>query len=516
MKLSESIEAVRPLMDRSASRMPDKAPGDKNITKVVHRSDQISAGGLFVAIRGAHVDGHRFVADAVARGAGGVVVEEDVEVPGGTTVIRVSDTRKALGLISARFYGHPADDLVMIGITGTNGKTTIAWLLEGLLAAQGFTVGVIGTINYRYGGKVFDNPLTTPEASDLQRILADMKAAGVTHVVMEVSSHGLDLERVRGCSFDVGVFSNLSQDHLDFHKTMEAYREAKKRLFTVYLRPGRERDDCAAIINVSDPAGGEIAAASGHCWLIRVGMSAENSNIYPLDADYQPSGIKAAIRTPAGTVSIDSRLAGRFNLKNILCAVGVGVALGIPTFVIGMGINKVASVPGRLERLSDKAGRHVFVDYAHTPDALENVLATLREISAGRLICVFGCGGDRDTGKRPKMGEIAGKMSDLAVITSDNPRTEAPLAIIEAIREGTRAVCPRQLTPAEVEASRGEAAAYVVEPDREKAILLAIQAARPGDAVLIAGKGHETYQIVGDRVLHFDDRETAKRGLAIN
>lgn len=516
MKLSESIEAVRSLMDRSASCLPDEALGDKAVTAVVHRSEQVTAGGLFVAIRGARVDGHRFVGDALARGAAAVVVEEDVEVPGGTALIRVSDTRKALGLISARFYGHPAEDLVMIGITGTNGKTTIAWLLEGLLAAHGFHAGVIGTINYRYDGKVFDNPLTTPEASDLQRILADMKAAGVTHVIMEVSSHGLELERVRGCSFDIGVFSNLSQDHLDFHHTMEAYREAKKRLFTVYLKPGKGRVECAAVINVADPAGTEIAAVSEHCWLIRVGMAAQNSNIYPLDADFQPSGIKAAIRTPAGTVTVDSRLAGRFNLKNILCAVGVGVALGIPTFVIGMGINAVASVPGRLERLSDAAGRHVFVDYAHTPDALENVLATLREISAGRLICVFGCGGDRDTGKRATMGEIAGKMSDLAVITSDNPRTEAPLAIIEAIREGTRPVCPQELTPAEVEASRGVAAGYVVEPDREKAIHLAIQAARPGDAVLIAGKGHETYQIVGSRVLHFDDRETAKRGLAIN
>jgi len=516
MKLSESIEAVRSLMDRGASCLPEEARRDEAISAVVHRSDQITAGGLFVAIRGARVDGHRFVGDAVARGAGAVVVEEDVEVPGGTAVIRVSDTRKALGLISAAFYGYPAEDLVMIGITGTNGKTTIAWLLEGLLAAQGFQVGVIGTINCRYGGKVFDNPLTTPEASDLQRILADMKAAGVTHVIMEVSSHGLELERVRGCSFDVGVFSNLSQDHLDFHHTMEAYREAKKRLFTDYLRPGKGRGDCAAVINMADPAGAEIASASGHCWLIRVGMAAENSNIYPLDADFQPSGIKAAIRTPAGNVSIDSRLAGRFNLKNILCAAGVGVALGIPTLVIGMGINHVASVPGRLERLSDEAGRHVFVDYAHTPDALENVLATLREVSAERLVCVFGCGGDRDTGKRAKMGRIAGQMSDLAVITSDNPRTEAPLAIIEAIREGIRAVCPQELTPAEVEAGRGEAAGYVVEPDREKAIRLAIQAARPGDAVLIAGKGHETYQIVGNRVLHFDDRETAKRGLAIN
>jgi len=445
-----------------------------------------------------------------------VVVEKDVDVTDGIGVIRVSDTRKALGLVSARFYGHPAEDLVMIGITGTNGKTTIAWLLEGLLAAQGFQVGVIGTINYRYGGKVFDNPLTTPEASDLQRILADMKAGGVTHVVMEVSSHGLELERVRGCSFDIGIFSNLSQDHLDFHPGMEAYKEAKKRLFTVYLRPRKGRGECAAVINVADPAGAEIATASEHCWLIRVGMAAENSNIYPLNSDFQASGIKAAIRTPAGTVSVDSRLTGRFNLKNILCAVGVGVALGIPTLVIGMGISQVTSVPGRLERLSDEAGRHVFVDYAHTPDALENVLATLREVSNGRVICVFGCGGDRDTGKRAKMGEIAGQMSDLTVITSDNPRTEAPLAIIEAIREGILAVCPQELTPAEAEAGGRDASGYVVEPDREKAILLAIQAARPEDAVLIAGKGHETYQIVGSQVLPFDDRETAKRGLATN
>jgi UDP-N-acetylmuramyl-tripeptide synthetase len=487
---------------------------DPFVTSVEHRSARVRQGSLFVAIKGERADGHTFVEDAVGRGAAAVVAERPVPVPDGVALLLVDDSRKALGNLAAFANGEPSERLVMIGITGTNGKTTIAWLVEQVLSAAGESPGVIGTINYRYDGKAFDNPLTTPEASELQRILKEMADSGTSHVVMEVSSHGLALERVRGCRFDVAVFSNLSQDHLDFHKDMGDYAEVKKRLFSTYLGGKKGSKPCAAVINISDSAGSRMLGAVHGCRLFKVGRKEDGAEIYPVEKSFDLSGIRAVIETPAGRLRIRSPLAGAFNLENILCAAALGVCLGVPVPVIEKGIGAVENVPGRLERISDEAGRHVFVDYAHTPDALENVLNTLREITSGRLVCVFGCGGDRDKDKRPKMGDIAGRLSDIAVITSDNPRSESPMTIIEAIRQGTSRVMPRCNSLEGGASAARETSGYIVEPDRKKAILLAIEAARAGDAVLIAGKGHETYQIIKEEILPFDDRQMAIEGLS--
>lgn len=516
MNLALLIEAMRPVVPGLPARQAAEGGAQIPVAAVHHRSDRVTPGTLFVAIRGARADGHAFVADAVSRGAVAVVVEQDVWVPEKAVRIRVTDSRKALALASACFFGRPSRHLVMTGITGTNGKTTIAYLMEQILASGQIKAGVIGTINYRYAGEVFDNPLTTPEAPELQQILADMRSAGVSHAVMEVSSHGLELERVGGCEFDVAVFSNLSQDHLDFHKDMRAYGNAKKRLFTEYLRPaGGEGRAGVAVIHTGDTAGRGLAEELSGCRVIRVGADPEN-HIYAKDVIFDQSGIRAQIKTPEGEIPIRSRLVGRFNLENILCAVGAALALDVPAAAIKAGIESFANVPGRLEKIDDEAGRHIFVDYAHTPKALANVLETLREINAGRLICVFGCGGDRDADKRAKMGEIAAHLSDVVIITSDNPRTEHPMDIIAAIRTGVHRILPRQVTGAQLAEGDGEQACFVVEPDREQAIFLGIRAARAGDTVLVAGKGHESYQIVGEAVLAFDDRKTARRAIALN
>ncbi|HMA66191.1 MAG TPA: UDP-N-acetylmuramoyl-L-alanyl-D-glutamate--2,6-diaminopimelate ligase, partial [Desulfosalsimonadaceae bacterium] len=409
MKLSACMQSIESLLDRQNSRMPVSGGEYREVSSVEHRSDRVGTGSIFVAIRGAQADGHDFIADAVSRGACAVVAEKDVECGETAAFFRVESSRKALGLLAARFFGFPSEKMLMIGITGTNGKTTIAYLLEHILAASGARAGVIGTINCRYAGEVWENALTTPEATDLQRILADMHRAGVSHAVLEVSSHGLALERVQGCGFDVGVFSNLSQDHLDFHSDMDDYREAKKRLFADFLRRKNKGGACAAVLNMADPAGPVMAAAvSPECRQLQVGRD-RSRDVYPESVSFGPQGIDACIQTPGGAVSVRSGLVGWFNLENLLCAAGAAVALGIEPSVIAGALCSFSAVPGRLERIPDKAGRHVFVDYAHTPAALENVLDTLGRISSGRIICVFGCGGDRDSGKRPKMGEIAAK-----------------------------------------------------------------------------------------------------------
>ncbi|MBS3757882.1 MAG: UDP-N-acetylmuramoyl-L-alanyl-D-glutamate--2,6-diaminopimelate ligase [Desulfobacterales bacterium] len=514
MRLSLLIEAIYSELEVEQAHPVPADLMDMEIPAIHYRSDSVIPGGVFVAIKGQRADGHSFVSDAVSRGAAAVIIDRDVAGVKDAVMLRVDNSRKALALLAARFYGNPSDRLVMIGITGTNGKTTIAYLIERMLAMQKVPVGVIGTINYRYGGRIFDNPLTTPEAPELQCILAEMADAGVTHVVMEVSSHGIALERVRGCLFDVGVFTNLTQDHLDFHRDMGAYWEAKKQLFTAYLDPKSGKGAGSAVIHTADKRGRELAAELAHCPIIRVGMDAQNT-VYPTHTAFDQTGTRANIHMGEGELTIRSGLAGRFNLENILCAAAVGRVLGVPPEGIKAGIESVSNIPGRMERISDAAGRHVFVDYAHTPNALENVLETLREINPGRLICVFGCGGDRDMDKRPKMGAIAASKSDLVIITSDNPRTESPMDIIEAIRIGAHRVLPRRLSAAELEDDLGSTG-YVVEPDREKAILLGIRISKPGDTVLIAGKGHETYQIVGSRILDFDDRKIAEQGLSLN
>jgi UDP-N-acetylmuramyl-tripeptide synthetase len=502
VRLSRLIAALEPISVNGL------AGGDPEIASLHYRSQEVAPGGLFVAIAGLSTDGHDYVADAVARGAAAVVTEKPV--PGAAALVRVADSRRALAELSVRFYGNPSSEMVVIAVTGTNGKTTTSYLIESILAQAGHRPGVIGTINYRYGGESFANPVTTPESLDLQRILADMRGAGVTHVVLEASSHAIELKRIHGCLIDVAVFTNLSQDHLDFHGDMEAYWAAKKRLFTHHLVTGEKAGRAKAVVNTDSAHGAELAAA------LRLPVLTAGTGP---GCALRGEGLACTLKGVRGTIAagdelfdFDSPLTGRHNAENILCAAGAAWALGVPPAAIRAGIEALAHVPGRLERVADPGGRFVYVDYAHTPDALENVLAALRALTAERIVCVFGCGGDRDRGKRPQMGAIAARLSDLAVVTSDNPRSEPPQAIIDQILPGVLEAGAHKC-PAAGEGVPTDRRSFVVEPDRRRAIGIAIHSARPGDTVLIAGKGHETYQIVGRTVLAFDDREEARRAI---
>jgi UDP-N-acetylmuramyl-tripeptide synthetase len=483
---------------------------DPEITSIHYRAQEVQPGGLFVAIKGLTADGHDYVEAAIARGAAAIVVQAAIEVPSGVLTLVAADTRKALASLAAGFYGHPSRAMTVIGITGTNGKTTTSYLIERILQKAGFSTGVAGTINCRYAGEQFPSPVTTPESLDLQRLLARMHAAKVTHVVLEVSSHALDLHRVDGCWFDIGVFTNLTQDHLDYHKDMDSYWDCKKRLFTELLPGGPKKDFAAAVINRQDPKGRELENITP-VRKIFVGTTGDN-DLFMADPVCSLSGISGRMATGGKMLEFHSPLVGAHNCENILCAAGVGVALGISLSTICDGVAALASIPGRLEPVSNDQGRYVYVDYAHTPDALENVISAVKELAVGRMICVFGCGGDRDRGKRPLMGAIAARLCDLAVVTSDNPRSEDPLQIIAQILEGARSVCELEYEVKQL-ADGFSRKGYVVEPDRGKAIRLAVAACRPGDTLLIAGKGHEDYQILADRTIAFDDRQVARKML---
>jgi UDP-N-acetylmuramyl-tripeptide synthetase len=474
-----------------------------------YRSQEVRPGGVFVAMKGLAADGHDFIDDALDRGAVAVVAHKPVARR--TTVIAVPDTRRALAELAAAFYGHPSEQMTVVAVTGTNGKTTTTYLIESILGRAGIRAGVIGTINTRFGGASFANPVTTPESLDLQRILADMRAAGVTHVVIEASSHAIDLARIHCCWMDAAVFTNLSQDHLDYHGDMQAYWAAKKRLFTEYLPSGPKAERAVAVINADSPHGRELAAQLARR-VVRVG-TAVGCSVRGEGMTCSLRGIRGRIDVDGHPVEVSSPLVGRHNVENMLCAAGAATALGMAPEAIAAGIASLAFVPGRLERVHGRGGRFVYVDYSHTPDALENALTALRALSSGRIVCVFGCGGDRDRTKRPIMGAIAARLSDLAVVTSDNPRSEDPRAIIEEILPGVRAQGLAEVDPEKL-AAVPAGKAFAAEPDRRRAIEAGIRAAQPGDMVLIAGKGHETYQVIGNRTIHFDDREEAARVLA--
>jgi len=456
-------------------------PGEIDVRRVSSDSREVAAGDVFVAIKGLRADGHDLAADAVARGAVAVVAERqlDVEVP----QIIVPRSAAALGWLVARSLGNPAKGMTLIGITGTNGKTTTTFLVEEILRAAGHVPGVIGTVTYRWPGTTIDAPYTTPTPQVLHDTFTKMREAGVTHVVMEVSSIALAMDRVAGIEFAVAAFSNLTQDHLDVHGTMEAYSDAKRRLFADYL-------DGTAVVNVDDPAGPTMAA--GCPKVLRVTAKNKLTEIRVVEKASTVRGITATLVTPTGELAIEARpLIGDYNVDNLALAVGIAEALAIPHEAIVRGLASLPTVPGRVERVPNDADLDIVVDYAHTPDALRNVLRALRPLTAHRLVCVFGCGGDRDPTKRPKMGAAVAELADLAFVTSDNPRTEDPRAIIDQI-------LPAVPKPA------------FVDPDRRVAIRAAIAEATPGDVVLIAGKGHEDYQIVGTTKHHFDDREEAK------
>ncbi|OEU79293.1 MAG: UDP-N-acetylmuramoyl-L-alanyl-D-glutamate--2,6-diaminopimelate ligase [Desulfobacterales bacterium C00003060] len=483
---------------------------DQVIDSIHYDSRTVTPGGLFVAIHGHRYDGTVFIEKAIKKGAVAILTEDQWSVPPSISVAQVENCRLALAALSSAFYRDPSRELVMIGITGTNGKTTTAYFIESVLNCAGSKVGVIGTINYRFGGQSYTNPVTTPESLDLMRLLRKMVDSGTTHVVLEVSSHALDLHRVAFCGFDVGVFTNLSRDHLDYHPDMETYWQCKKDLCVGRLGTGSKRGQAAAVINWDDPRGKELfTEVSVPC--LRVGLSDE-CEVQAQDINVTTGGISGRVKTPEGGFDFTSSLVGIHNVYNMLSATGVAIALEIPPVTIQKGIEDLQGVPGRLESVDNDLGLLVFVDYAHTPDALENVLTVLRGLTSGRMITIFGCGGDRDREKRPLMGATAGRLSDLVVLTSDNPRTESPEAILADIVKGTAAVRSHDLAPNEL-ANGFEPRGYIVEPDRRKAIKLGLGAAKSGDTVLIAGKGHETYQIIGEASLPFDDRVEARKAL---
>ncbi len=496
MKLRELMRSV----GGASVLSPD--PG-REVADIAHDSRTVKPGSLFVAVRGFHSDGHRFIPQAVEQGAAAVIAEREdaAAAAAGIPQIIVKDSREALALLAAEFYDHPSERLSLVGVTGTNGKTTTTYLVKAIIEAAGKSAGLIGTIDYRVGNKVYPAPNTTPESLDLQRLLAEMVRLGATHCVMEVSSHALELGRTLGCTFSAAAFTNLTQDHLDFHETMEAYLQAKLRLFTG-LTPGQR-----AVVNADDPAADRIVKATKAA-VITTGMT-DRAAVHPAGKiGHGLNGLRFTVETPYGTLQVQSPLVGRHNVYNILTAIGIGTALGFGKDVIERGIQAMKAVPGRLEKVDEGQPFGVFVDYAHTEDALVRLLQALREITGNRIITVFGCGGDRDRTKRPKMGAAALRGSDLVIVTSDNPRTEDPLAIIREIEEGMAQGVKTAAAPL-----AGEKKPYQVLPDRRAAIAAAIALAQPGDTIALAGKGHEDYQIIGIEKLHFDDREAAREEL---
>ena len=481
------------------------------VTALTCDSRAVAPGTLFFALRGSRSDGHGFIGQAVAAGAAAVILEDPSAAPTTVPWVRVADGRSTMGRVSAFFHGEPTTTRPLIGITGTNGKTTTTYLIEAILAAASLPAAVLGTISYRFGSTTIEASHTTPESTELQRAFSQLADAGAAAFVMEVSSHALEQKRVDGCQFDIGIFSNLTRDHLDYHGTMESYLEAKCRLFSELLRPTAEKPRRRAVINMDDPAGAEIARRSA-CPVITFGIRGEY-DVHPIDVHSSVTGIHATIVAPSGQFPISSQLLGGFNLSNILAAVATGVALDLPLTAIREGIERHRTVPGRMERVVNQSGITCLVDYAHTGDALENVLATLKEIATGRIITLFGCGGDRDNGKRPIMGAVAATMSDLAIVTSDNPRSEEPAAILQQIRAGITPLGIREYRMEELSNGFTEKGFTLVE-NRREAISLAITLARSGDIVLLAGKGHEDYQIIGTVKHHFDDREEAAASFA--
>lgn len=475
------------------------AGGDLNsaITGIAYDSRQVKPGFLFVAVKGFRADGHDYIRQAVEQGAAAVVVEREVGLPAGTAWAVAPDTRRALALLSSRFFGNPSARMKLIGVTGTNGKTTTTNLLAAVLTAAGQRVGLIGTIHNRIGHRILPVKHTTPESTDLQQLLGEMAGEGVNACVMEVSSHALALHRVDGCEFDVAVFTNLTQDHLDFHRDMEEYLESKLKLFSGLAAPGQKKGVKYAVINADD-AGAERfkKAAGGTVYTYGVKGPAD---VWAENIRVGARGVHFTVRGKWGRCPLNLKITGLFNVYNALGAFTASAAMGVPTEIIRDALESTRGVPGRFELVDSGQDFAVIVDYAHTPDGLENILKTARQIAEGRLITVFGCGGDRDRAKRPLMGEIAARYSDYAVLTSDNPRTEDPLKIIDEIEEGVR--------PA---AEKGR---YAVEPDRRRAIRLAVGMAQRGDVVMIAGKGHEDYQIIGTQKLPFDDRQEAAAAL---
>jgi UDP-N-acetylmuramoyl-L-alanyl-D-glutamate--2,6-diaminopimelate ligase len=478
--------------------------GDAAVSSVEYDSRQVKSGCVFVAMRGESSDGNQFIDQAIKAGAVAIVTDSAAEKPRADVAWAVvSNGRRALARVSANFYKKPAQRIAITGITGTNGKSTTAFLVEAILTAAGRKSALIGTIEYHVAGKVLPAPHTTPEALELNRILSDALGHGATDAVMEVSSHALAQERVYGVPFDLAVFTNLTRDHLDYHKTMEEYFAAKRLLFE-----GCGTDAPRAVVtNVDDEAGAKLAEFSRKRSAVVLKYGWERGDLHAEKVEITTRGTRFDLVMPEGKIAVFSGLIGRVNVYNILAAAGAGYARGCPAQAVAAGIGNLACVPGRFERVDCGQPFTVVVDYAHTDDALRNLTALARGLvsgagssevgSKGRVLTVFGCGGDRDRKKRPLMGEAAGRGSDFVVLTSDNPRSEDPLAIINDAVVGVQKTGVK----------------YSVEADRRKAIGLAIGEARPGDIVLLAGKGHEKVQVTREGSLPFDDLEVARGAL---
>ncbi len=482
MKLRELISEIETISVKGSL--------DVEICDIVTDSRKVSNGSLFCCLSGSRVDGHRFARDASVAGASAILCEHDLSDIQGATQVIVKDVRFALARISSVYFGKPSEKLTIVGVTGTNGKTTTCYLVRSILIASGEPTGLMGTLGHWIGGDLIRDVYTTPESQQVQRNLFEMIGNGERCCVMEVSSHAIALRRVDCVDFDVVAFTNLSRDHLDFHSSFEEYRNTKMELFEIGSKNHDFGDSRIAVVNISDPTGRMIAEKTPlPC--ITFGFDAHaDIEAEILKADWDSTSVK--VRYQGRNCVLRSHLKGRFNAENMVTAYAIAKALEIDDRTIAEAISEFKGVAGRMETMLLK-GRIAIVDYAHTPDALERLLKDVREMVSGNLICVFGCGGDRDKGKRPEMGRIAASLSDLTIVTSDNPRTEDPEAIIRDIVRGI----PQK-------------ARFEVEPRRDVAIRKAVRLSKEGDVIVVAGKGHEDYQIVGTERIHFDDREVLK------
>jgi len=485
MKLSEVFRGIETVVPAGA--------GELEIRQVVCDSRKVELRALFFALQGAKANGNTFIRDAVAHGAAVIASEEAAPavLPGTVAWVKVPDARKALAIAAANFYGHPANALQLVAVTGTNGKTTTTSLIDAIVKASGAKTGLFGTIAYHTPLGDYPAPNTTPESVDLQGFFAEIRDAGGRYAALEASSHSLSMDRLWGCHFSAAVFTNLTREHMDYHKTFEDYFAAKKKLFE---GTGAGAPDCA-VINTDDEFGKRLAGLAKKT--LSYGLE-PGADLTTKKFQLSFNGLTFTAQTPNGKVQVTSSLVGRINVYNILAAIGAAQAIGLSNEVIETGIRNLESVSGRFQRIDLGQPFLVIVDYAHTDDALENLIRTARELNPkGRIITLFGCGGEKDRTKRPVMGEVTGRLSDLTILSSDNPRSEDPLRIISDIIVG-------------LQKTNGK---YLIEPDREKAIGVAMEEAGAGDIVLLAGKGHENYQMLDDRTEEFDDREMARSAL---
>ncbi len=481
MKLKELLKGI-PVLSLDGDEKEE-------IQGIAYFSKNVKNGFLFAALKGMKESGFDFIGEALARGAVAILSEKPRPKNMDKTWVQVSDARQVLALASANFYSHPSDKMKVIGITGTKGKTTVSYLLESIIIKSNLLPAVIGTISYRWPQTTISAERTTPEAPDLQRMLSEMAAQGVNHCLIEVSSHALDLKRVLGIGFDVAVFTNLSGEHLDYHQSMESYFEAKKNLFFL------DHKKRTAVVNQDDSWGKKLISKLKNEELLTFGLEPAAS-VRGEDFNLSQKGIELSVKYPEGRLTVFSPLLGMANIYNILASIAVALALNIPLAAIKKGITTLRGIPGRFEKIENSFGFNIFVDYAHTDSALASLLETVRHLNPKRIFLVFGAGGDRDKTKRPRMGEVAGRLAEMSILTSDNPRSEDPLAIISDIEKGIKKTGNKN---------------YKILPDRKEAIAYALSLLRKGDYLLVAGKGHESYQILKDKTIPFDDAEVIRK-----